>query len=458
MQFRIVEELGPRELKFKKFISATSSFKLNLDFYAISIKLMRDFYSLTFKKISFCRKLVRQIRKFASYLPRREPPYLLSKNKDYWFDLQNISDNNPVKIIADIEFVKVERPQIFSRDGDVSRQIISEDDYAYSFPQICLYSFNNAHVFSRSNMIFYKDKCIHHNLYQALSDYTSEEMHGHIKKDFHLRRVKRVFYVENEIKIEKAATFLDACAFNYAHWMTEVLPRISLFCSLQEYKDVPIILDAGLHVNILESLTYFIDQKREVFIISDRQSVLVGKLFAVSSAGYVPFQPRNFDEKPKNQGQFSKAAVGLIRASVHRQTALTLQTVKYRKIFLKRASNYRSLKNSKEIEEFLISLGFLSIDPAKLTFQEQFSLFSQADEVVGAIGAAFSNIIFCKPSCKIWVLLAENPQMLYWYWQAVANTASANVKYVIGVPDDRSTVHSDFCIDLDVLRNSLNYT
>lgn len=454
MRFRVVEELGPRQLKFKKFISTDSSFKLNIDFYAISIKLLRDFYNLTFKKISFCRMLVRQIRKIISYLPKREPPYLLSKTKDYWFNLKNISEIKPIKIISDVDSVIVERPQIFSGTGEISNKIIPADQYTYNFPQISLYSFKNARIFSRSNMIFHKDKCIHHNLYHSDSDYTSEELHGHIKMDVKQRRVKRVFHVGNEIKIDKAATFLDACAFNYAHWMTEVLPRISLFCSLREYKDVPIILDSGLHVNILDSLAYFVDQTREVFIMLERQNALVGKLFTVSCAGYVPFQPRIEGQETKNQGKFSKTAVGLIRDCLKQQTVLDTD-IQYKKIFLKRASGYRNLKNSKEIEEFLGHMGFVSIDPAKLTFQEQFKIFSQADEIIGAIGAAFSNIIFCKPSCKLWVLLAENPKMLYWYWQVVANTASARVKYIIGVPDDESTVHSDFYINLDVLRNSL---
>lgn len=54
--------------------------------------------------------------------------------------------------------------------------------------------------------------------------------------------------------ISSAASFIDSCADNYAHRLTEVLPRIAAFCSSDKYRDVPLLVDAGLHENIITSL------------------------------------------------------------------------------------------------------------------------------------------------------------------------------------------------------------
>ena len=57
--------------------------------------------------------------------------------------------------------------------------------------------------------------------------------------------------------------------------------------------------------------------------------------------------------------------------------------------------------NDNEIYDYLKNRGFKKYQVGKLNFFKQIYLFSNAKIIVGAHGAAFTNIIFCKPNTKI---------------------------------------------------------
>tara|TARA_B100001057_G_C22719783_1_gene899243 strand:+ start:45 stop:1142 length:1098 start_codon:yes stop_codon:yes gene_type:complete len=57
--------------------------------------------------------------------------------------------------------------------------------------------------------------------------------------------------------------------------------------------------------------------------------------------------------------------------------------------------------NNDEIINFLKNEGFTSYKVGQLSFQEQVYLFSNAKIVIGAHGAAFANLAFCKKNTKI---------------------------------------------------------
>ena len=75
-----------------------------------------------------------------------------------------------------------------------------------------------------------------------------------------------------------------------------------------------------------------------------------------------------------------------------------------KKIFLDRSSsNYKhcQIENNEEIINLLLKKGFKSYKVEELDIEEQIYLFNEASIIVGAHGAAFTNVIFCKPRTKI---------------------------------------------------------
>ena len=86
------------------------------------------------------------------------------------------------------------------------------------------------------------------------------------------------------------------------------------------------------------------------------------------------------------------------------------------KIFIDRsdsAFSSRQFINNKEIINLLENKGFTSYKVGQLSFREQVYLFSNAKIIIGAHGAAFANLAFCKKKQKSWKLSPKNIQTFF---------------------------------------------
>jgi hypothetical protein len=70
-------------------------------------------------------------------------------------------------------------------------------------------------------------------------------------------------------------------------------------------------------------------------------------------------------------------------------------------------ANSRNLVNRAEMIEALKPLGFVAIQPEKLSFDEQALVFAGAEVVVIEFGAAMANVMFCSPGTKVVEIIAE---------------------------------------------------
>lgn len=73
----------------------------------------------------------------------------------------------------------------------------------------------------------------------------------------------------------------------------------------------------------------------------------------------------------------------------------------------------RTFTNEADIAKGLEALGFISVDPAKLAVEDQISLFRGASAIVGATGAAFANVLYAPPGCRVVEL---QPEFLRGVW------------------------------------------
>ncbi|WP_165611613.1 glycosyltransferase family 61 protein [Cognatiyoonia sediminum] len=70
------------------------------------------------------------------------------------------------------------------------------------------------------------------------------------------------------------------------------------------------------------------------------------------------------------------------------------------KVFLARR-NTRAIQNQTEVEEFLSSLGYVTIYPEDLTVSDQFRLFREAEEMVAVHGAGLAPLLFQKRNSNL---------------------------------------------------------
>jgi capsular polysaccharide biosynthesis protein len=321
----------------------------------------------------------------------------------------------------------------------------------YEFPQIFVAAIKNAVTYGGSNLILAEGEVVCHDLYDFKRDYTSEELHGRTLIDPEKGRIRWLLHDETPEHLFAAAVFVDGCAPNYAHWMTEVLPRIAVFCAEEQFKDIPIVINDGLHKNIMESLTLVLGIDREIVTLPIGRAVQIDELYITSVTGYVPFERRNNKISGHSHGLFSPYALKLIRKQVLSFGEELSKQTWPEKIYLRRNSGVRKVKNAAELERILIAKGYVIVEPEKLSFLQQTQIFAHAKVIIGSSGAALANILFAPSNVKIIVLISKYPGTSYGYWQNIACALGLTISYVFGeICDcDSSGIHADFTVELE---------
>jgi hypothetical protein len=88
----------------------------------------------------------------------------------------------------------------------------------------------------------------------------------------------------------------------------------------------------------------------------------------------------------------------------------------YPKIFVSRHSRDRMLHNQEAVEGVLRDRGFAIVSPELMTLAEQISLFKGASTVVGPLGAALTNTVFCPRGATIVALTPQSfPDTFFWF-------------------------------------------
>lgn len=422
-------------------------------------------YTKYLKKYAFIHSFVRSIplrllhRMYITYKIYFRAP-LTSPSNMRWRELTRLSEyakkNNSVTTckLADASVVETPKPKVYPASG---KSYLVKLDNRYTFPEIYVATIKHTMIYGGTSMVLKGEEVLCHDLYDFDLDYTAEELRFDTIINPKTRHVRWLLNDNEPEHIQVAATFIDACALNYAHWMSEVLPRVALFCSEKQFNNVPIVVNDGLHRNILESLFWIAGTEREIIILSNGSAVAVDELHVVSVTGYVPFDKRTGKHLGCSHGLFSSHAFNVLRTKL----GLLVKdepNVWPEKILIRRISGARNLSNQAEIESLLVEMGYAIVEPEKLTFKQQIKLFSNASTIIGSAGAALANIIFTPSNAKIFILIGAHPDMIYGYWQNVACSSGKEISYVVGEIDGRDYlgVHSDFRIDPNDLLDALN--
>ena len=311
--------------------------------------------------------------------------------------------------------------------------------------------FDDAEVRGGSNFIFLPDgRVLHHDLLNLVTDRVPDEggRQG-VRLDVTSGKVWCVDLGRVGWELMEGAVFCDGVARNYAHWLTEVLPRIAVFYADPERSSIPLVVDQGLHQNIMASLSAVVPAQAQVYILPSGVSLSIKRLHYVHAVGYIPFEPRG---GAHSDGVFAPEAM---KNMILRIKAFfsTHEAQSRRRIYVKRNSSIRHMVNSAEVEAMLVAMGFEVVEPEKMSFSEQVRTFHEAEAVVGATGAAMANLLFCRAPCRIVIFMSTHPDTPYYYWPSVAKSVGLQVGYVLCPPvlPKSTSFHCDFIAPMDLV-------
>lgn len=421
-----------------------------------------EFYILRLKKFSTIRSIAKRVSPFVfkwllklyfvanqTKLRKRTKWIKLIKYHEYL-----ATNKIPKKILFKARNTVITAPIIYPKEKS---SILDKNKNELKYPIIYSSVINDAVVIGGSNLIRSSNNCICQDLFNPLDDYTSEELHALIKISPKKKRIAFMESKQTSAGLKKAISFTDACSPNYAHWITEILPRIAVYVHKLGDKNTPIVIDNQLHPNIIESLYHIVGSEIPVIPLKHGNTIKIQHLIHISTVGYVPFQPRRSKRISINQGSFSSDAISLTKDQIKAKTSRTKNENWPTKIYIRRNSGIRNIINASEVETYLYSKGFAIVEPEQFSFIQQVNLFNNAKVIVGSSGAALANMIFTKKNANIIILIGEYKYTSYWYWQNMANAAGNKIKYVIGqpAPGPLTNIHSDFSVDLSDLNSAL---
>nr|WP_298797997.1 glycosyltransferase family 61 protein [uncultured Acetobacter sp.] len=225
---------------------------------------------------------------------------------------------------------------------------------------------------------------------------------------------------------------------NYGHWMVELLPKLWL---------------AEEHLPLCS-------------LVVPRLSGNFARVLRDSVALSTSFVPLFLEMEPQDVGFFKELVVvdGLTNHGVYMSPLVFSRTdevvgrvpgTQVRRLYIMRKNRSRTVQNEDAVMDFLQTQGFVCLDPAELTLLEQIKLFKNAECVVGVMGAAMTNIMFCGKGTRIINLAPGNMPDTFFYF--IAGLRGLNYYEIRGEQEGATEDwDSPFHIDPDHLAHVLD--
>lgn len=173
----------------------------------------------------------------------------------------------------------------------------------------------------------------------------------------------------------------------YYHCLHDILPRLAV---LEEFPDDTQIL---VPAKIPQFATEFLD--------------LLGLTNRIRRTSETNLIVENFyfSSPTAMTGCYNPYAVEFLRKSLLPKGYYAKPEA--RRFYITRRNKTRGILNERELTSFFESKGWSVIDLETLSVSEQIGLFAQAEAICGFHGAAFSNLVWCRPGCKVLELFSS---------------------------------------------------
>lgn len=237
---------------------------------------------------------------------------------------------------------------------------------------------------------------------------------------------------------------------NYFHWLLDILPKIRIYQNNFSIKNINHFYLPPLKSSQIESLK---------LLGINKERILNSKIYKHIKADEIIFITHPWYDKGKFHDQSWNLPTWIIKWI--RKTFLKHKKkfICSNKILIDRSeSNFKHCQiiNKHEIESFLIKKRFRIYKIGKYSFAKQIFMFWNAKCIIGAHGAAFTNLIFCKPKTKIIEFKPFNhPGKNY---EKISNINKLNYQSIISDKKYLKNKCGDIYIDLNILKKKLNYT
>ena len=235
---------------------------------------------------------------------------------------------------------------------------------------------------------------------------------------------------------------------NYFHWMFDILPRLIILEKFYNLNDINFFYCPQIKPWQLSTLSIFNIGNDKLINSNLHRHIQADKILAVShpwySKGLILNEAKNLPSWIINEIAFKFEKYGK-KFECNDKIFIDRRESKY---------NHCQIINDEEIKTYLKSKGFAVYKVGELNFFEQIYLFQNAKIVIGAHGAAFTNLIFCKENTKVLDIIPENhPNTVD---ETIAKVKNLNFKFIRTKElNEKERINGDIFLSVNEMENNL---
>ncbi|MEB5928169.1 MULTISPECIES: glycosyltransferase family 61 protein [Acinetobacter] len=326
--------------------------------------------------------------------------------------------------------------------------------FKFTEKSIQLYKFDHVLINITSSCILLRanNKMIVERVEEAPIEY-SDYSAGFVKK--HNSDTALVRLNQKRIKMNNVLYLGGNGCFNYYHWLIEIIPKLLYLNNdiLAEYQIDSILCD--ISAQRIESfgkiLNIILTEKGidlPIKYVNRKNDIELQRILYVNN-----FNNLVFNSKIRLSGvEYSHFYINsLKKLRKILINAVNKKDLGYKKIFLARKESQVRFYNQAEVLSYFISQGFKPVYLEEYSFEEQISLFTHADFIVGPSGAAWSNIIFCKEGCQGMSWLPERLSE-FSAFSSLAKIFGCDLKFILtDQSENKQDIHSNYVININKL-------
>jgi capsular polysaccharide biosynthesis protein len=337
-------------------------------------------------------------------------------------------------------------------------------DIRVTFPGLQAMEWREAVVLGRSDSVYVRGYAISNDHLNIDTERTYDEVHG-----FALllgeEQILRRFADQPSGQLDNAIVIVGGPTANWAHWTTEYLPKLALVDLVPAYREWPLVVDANLHRNILDSLMLVGAGKRNIVVLAEGALLTLKRAVTVTSPGYTAYEYRYDRERElpgfeREHTVFSPFALDLVRSRAWGKVGAV--PARERLIYITRPKgSARPFVGCEAVEAYFASEGFEIVDTGGMSVIEQVALFSRARCIVGQSGAGMTNLVFAPPGCSVIVLAANSPHSIFHYFANMGAAAGHRVHYCYGesiYTDGGHPGHAGFSVNITDVQQAWSIT
>ncbi len=235
---------------------------------------------------------------------------------------------------------------------------------------------------------------------------------------------------------------------NYFHWMFDIIPKLRILNEVYKLEEVNFFYFSKLKPWQKDILDIMGLNNIKILNSNIYRHVQAKEIIAVDHPWY-------------EKGYILEEVNNIPRWIVDWLREIFLPKSEYfdsnEKIFIDRSESkfkHCQIVNNLEVSSFLESKGFTKYKVGQLPFKKQISLFKNAKIIVGAHGAAFANLVFCKPNTK--VIEIKPKDHLNYISRKISEINSLNYKLIETeiIPDNKK-INGDIYLDIKYLEKMI---